>query len=740
MAGKLIWRAGLVALGSVSGVALIVACAGEIYQSVHYNGAKPDFGQAPSPIVITSWGEEPSRPVPNSTGWEYEEYDEAKEREREARIARLRGQADRSIASEQFGTAKTALEALLKEDIEDKEIIRDRLQALSENEKVRVPINLLTSYFTARASDRGDSSLNVIATDPKAGFLQSFAEYGLAASRFDAGNFTEAAKRYEAVVDKYPNSPKREAALIMAIRTRLRGEEDDAGRVRIAPADLQKGLSLVAKLRAEYPQSRFLTNAEGYETRAMYLQGKAGEAYLRYLDTLSKAQGYEARSLAMSSLRIVKNRLAGAEADKVRQGLFAKPELLSPYLEFRLYHSGEALQKDLAGLATLAKDVLAKNPRTTVSGGIKSRLAEIAYLQGDYKTAQTWSREVVDSKAIGEGEKALATYVLASANNKLGQPESAAELYRKVIDQQKDSYLVGAARENLALIHEKAREWGLALDQYRALKYGFDVATLLDVRMSPAEIQKYIDERPQDPEIDKLRLALGLRHLRKEDLTEAEKWLRLIPDARRQVLSQAGSKDFGYYRGGDDKSPIDTLQDPLATVRTIKELNERIDSAADANAKSEAQYALASYWYERRNLLLYNVSLWNGARGVLSGFWDAGVDKAGYDKAILDHHYEHECLWKARKIAVLLVRENPKAPVAPKALYRAACAARRLADVNPYWRDPKIANPLWNEAIALMKRVAAEYPNDPLAPTAAKYAKAFEDERKSVANQAMFRD
>ncbi len=737
MARKLIWRAGLVALGSVSGAAFIIACGFEIYDSVHYNGAQPDFGQAPSPIVITSWGEEPTRPVPNSTGWSDWEYDEKKEREQEERIARLRGQADRAISSEQFGTAKTSLEALLKEDIEDKEVIRDRLQVLAENEKSRLPISLLTSYFTARASDRGDSSLNAIATDPKSGFLQAFAEYGLAASRYDAGNHLEAARRFEGVVEKYPDSPKREAALIMAIRTRLRGDEDDAGRVKIAPADLQKGLTLVAKLRAEYPQSRFLSNAEGYETRALYLQGKTGEAYLRYLDVLSKAEGHEAKSLALSSLRIVKNRLTGIEADKVRQGLFARPELLTPYMEFRLYHSGETLQKDLGGLATLAKEVLAKSPNAVASGAIKSRLAEICYLQGDYKTAQQWSREVYESKAVEESQKALATYVLASANNKLGQP--AADLYRKVIELHKDSYLVGAARENLALIHEKAKAWGLALDQYRALKYDYDVATLLDVRMAPEEIQKYIEDRPQDPEIDKLRLGLGLRHLRRDDLDAAEKWFKLIPDARRRTLSEAGSRDYNWY-GDEDQSQLDTLQDPMETVLALRALNLRIVSAPNENAKAEAQYALASYWYERRNLLLYNVSLWRGMRGVLSGFWDAGVDKAGYDKAILDHHYEHECLWKARKIAVLLVRENPKSPVAPKALYRAACAARRLADFNPYWRDPKIANPLWNESISLMKRVAAEYPDDPLAKTAAKYAKAFEDERKSLANQAMFRD
>lgn len=735
-----VWRMGLAALAVVSGTGLIIACAGEIYDSVHFNGARPDFGEPPSPMIITSWGEEPSRPVPNSTGWEYEEYDEKKEKEREERIARLRGQVDRAISSEQFGTAKPALEALLKEDIEDREIMRDRLQVLVENEKTRLPVSLLNSYFTARASEKGDNGLIAIANNPQAGFLQAFAEYGLAAARYDAGNTTEAAKRYEAVAEKFPNSVKREEALIMAVRTRLSGTEDDAGRIKIAPADVEKGLAASKKLKADYPASRFLASAAGYETRAMFLQGKAGEAYIQYLEVLAKAQGHEARSLALSSLRIVKNKLTAAEADKVRNGLFAKPELLMPYLEFRLYHSGEQLQKDLAGLATLTKEVLAKSPDVTISGAIRSRLAEIAYLQGDYKTAQTWATEVVDSKAVNDNQKALATYVLASATTKLGQSDKAVELYERVIKNHKDSYLVGAARENLAIIYEKAKKPGLALDQYRALKYYFDVATLLDVRMTTAEIEAYIAERQNDPEIDKLKLAVGLRYLRKDNLDAAEKWLKQIPDTQRKEISEAGSRNYNWFIDESDTGPFDRLQDPLETVQAIRALNQQVSSAANADAKAEAQYALASYWYERRNLLLYNASLWRGGRSVLAGFWDAGVDKAGYDKAILEHHYEHECLYKARKIAVLLAKENPKSPFAAKALYRAACAARRLADFNSYWRDPKLSNPMWNESISLMKRVAAEYPNDPLAASATKYAKAFDDERKGLANQAMFRD
>jgi tetratricopeptide (TPR) repeat protein len=262
-------RMAVLALAVISATSILLACVGEMYDSVHFNDAQPDFGLPPSRVVITSWGESPSRPVPDSTYWSNEEYDEKKEQEKEERIKRLREQADRAIGSEQFSTAKSALQALLKEEIEDAEIVRDKLDALTENEKSRVPFNLLKSYFAARASESGDSSLTAVANDPNAGFLKAFAEYGLAAALYDRGNFKEAAKRYEAIAETYPGSSKKEAALIMAVRTRLRGEILENGSTRIAPADLAAGRKAIEKLRTDFPASRFLDNAQDWETRSV---------------------------------------------------------------------------------------------------------------------------------------------------------------------------------------------------------------------------------------------------------------------------------------------------------------------------------------------------------------------------------------------------------------------------------------------------------------------------------------
>lgn len=725
--------AGLGLAGLVGFAKLVDACSGSIYDSVHYNDAQPDFGAPPSRVVITAWEESPSRPVPDAAGWDDSPYDEAKEKATTARVEKLRKEFEEG---QDYSAVEIAARSLVKEEIEDRESIREA----GEIARIaKAPFPLFREYIAARKDPKGEAKLATLAANAKAGILRDYAAYGLAALKYDDGKYDDAAKAYETVAAHTKVDELRQTALIMAVRTRLRGVLLDSGKWKISPASLEAGTKDIAMLRADYPKSRFIANAYNWETRTLYLEGKPAEAFLRYLSQLDMGKDYESRVNAISSLDELKGELKGITADKVREGLLNSPELLQPYLEYRLYHSRGDVKKDLANLAKLAKAVLDKKPNAALSAGILARLAEIAYLQGgDYETADEWATESLKTEASNkeEARRDLATFVLASAQLKERLLDKAAENYKKLFEDYEHSYLVGAARENLALIHEQKGEWGKALDLYRALNYRFDIATLVDVRMSIEELQQYVASHQEDPELAKFKYALGMRYLRKDNLDEAERWFKDISEAKRKELSEAGSHDYAWL--DDGKSAHDQLADPLDTIRDLRDLRGKITGAGNANDKAAAQYALASYWYERRNLLLYNPSLWSGGRSVLAGFWDAGVDKAGYAKAIEEHHYEHECLWKARKLCVVLAKETPTAPVAAKALYRAACAARRLADFNPYWRTPKIAKPLWNECVTLMERVAKEYPNDALAKNATKYGKVFKEERDGTSRQAMF--
>ena len=88
--------------------------------------------------------------------------------------------------------------------------------------------------------------------------------------------------------------------------------------------------------------------------------------------------------------------------------------------------------------------------------------------------------------------------------------------------------------------------------------------------------------------------------------------------------------------------------------------------------------------------------------------------------------YQHEVYAHTRRICLDIAREYPKTKTAPKALYRAACAAERLWNLNAWWGEKHAAFDHSKESSKLMTLLARRYPNDPLAKPARKYAGVFE--------------
>jgi hypothetical protein len=162
----------------------------------------------------------------------------------------------------------------------------------------------------------------------------------------------------------------------------------------------------------------------------------------------------------------------------------------------------------------------------------------------------------------------------------------------------------------------------------------------------------------------------------------------------------------------------------------MDQLQSKLDQATTDDARAEAQYDLASYMYERRNLLFYNGDLWMGGRNLALGFfWDERRATSFDELEIAQHHFEHEVCFQAYSLLIDVLDKYPNAPVAPKCAYRAACASRRLADFNPWWRDETRSKHHWDEAIRLMKLIPQKYPKYEYAEMAAKFAKVFEEER-----------
>jgi len=744
------------------------ACIGSMLNGVHFNDGQPDFGSPPPPIVITSWGEEQTRAGATQYGdqdayladrnWEAREAaDKVAEEHRQA----LRKDGMAKEAAGDFSGARAAYQELLKYGkVEDSESILDRLEVMRE---AQTPSPQVMEYLSVRRAlaaaqpsessygadrDKADAAEKVvrgqaresfkrILQSPVAGFLKAHAQYSLASLDFDARDWPAAIAGYKQAASL--GGHRRERALIMAARSLLWAQDPpndktwEFGGAR-SDAAVTDAETILASYLREFPEGHFAEAARGLRGRVLYLRKDFPAALAVYLKQLDGTRKPEDQAGVLASIRATSERLSPAQAKAVQEIIAKDPSLLSPYLDYRLYHSGSKAA-DYAKTLAFTKAILSANPSLKLTPLINARLAEIELLLHDYRSAQAFAEQAIG--VPGSGKKDLAHFVRGTCLKVAGNAAGALHEYQAVLETQ-DSYLDRAARENMALLYERSGQWIEALRQHWALGYDFDVAYLLDLRMDPAAIQSAIEALgAKDPHHDLLVYSLGLRYLRADQLDKARDAFKSIRDESRGKLAQKGSRDYAW--NSDDKSDtVDVLYDPLDTANDLMRLRDAAASAV-GEAKPKALYGLASYYYSHRNLLLYNAALWQGARNWMLGVtWNPKAALRDDNLAVADHHYAHEALYRARKICLNVAQAYPKSEYAPKALYRAATAGRRLANFNPWWRDRNKVQNLYEDAAKLMDRVAAEYPNDSLAKNAKKYAGVFRQEGKGEEQRLMF--
>lgn len=747
---RIYWSATFLAAG-----AILLACIPDMGMSVHYNSYQPDFGAPPPPMVVSTWGDEGrSRPVPDQSGTVGDAWTDENEATIEAkrqRFAALVQEAEKDIAAGLFPEAGRAYRELVTltdfvpyDLIIDLEGVRDRLELINEEPKSPQKTDL-KAYFDARpiTSAKIDvKTLRELASDPSSGIVRAHAAYALASVEYDAGRYTAAATLYEDAAAI--GGPRKEPALMMAARSYLipynSDEEDPKNTTKPDPEVVEKARGLLKRLLFEFPNTRFRWSAEGWLVRCDLLEGQRSEALTSYLRRLEKAANAKQHIEALSSVKIVLESLTESDAKLVGEIIKKEPELLQPYLEYRIYHS-EATGSQLRELATFAQTVLDQSPKADVSADIRARLAELAYLSGNYGEALNHANLSLESKE--NDRRDLATYVRGSALAKLSKPAESIATFEKFVVEFPDSYLLPSARENLAIGYEHSNELGKALDQYQLLGYDYDTDFMVDIRMSTAQLALFVESHPNDPKKNLWRYSLGIRYMRDGNYEEAEKIFTSIPNAERAKMSHKGTADFAFWSDEPHRSQIDVAYDPLDVTRNLRKLEAGIKAAKSASERSKATYLLASYYYERRNLLLYNAPLWEGSRATSYGFyWNPSIATKADNEAMAAHNYSHECLWRARKLCLQLVSQNPKSPLAAQALYRAACAADHLSEFNPWWRKRNGFQDLHKDASALMQRLVKEYPSSPLAKDARKYAKVFvgkgeESERSSLFSMPM---
>ena len=118
--------------------------------------------------------------------------------------------------------------------------------------------------------------------------------------------------------------------------------------------------------------------------------------------------------------------------------------------------------------------------------------------------------------------------------------------------------------------------------------------------------------------------------------------------------------------------------------------------------------------------------LWEHSRAANFAFyWNDSIATDRDDNAVAAHMHSHETYAHTLEICRTIAKRYPASPIAPRALYRAACAAYHLSNMNGWWRDEDEGHDHKKEASKLMSRIAKNYPESAFRHSAAKYATVF---------------
>ena len=772
------------AVGAIGGILLpsgAWASFGENFGSVHFNSGEPDFGTPPRRGVREGQDTRPSAYGESQRGGPLyveltEERDEAERerRQRERRASRV--QIAAAIAKRDWSSALHRCEreaatlgwtGSLRDYAEVLTIASEPFPRTSPGPE------RLQAYFHALALSDGDyqnrreaqTIFERLYRDSLAGFLREHALYQRASLEYCGKDFNEALKSYERFLQEFPRSVKREAALIMVARCGLLP-------AAVTQSDPPAARRALQQLHSEFPNSRFRRAALGLQARDAYRNGdydKAAEIYRAIEDVSSLTDAYNAMPRAAQerwqprllaahlslmertrkqreylwSLQQIDRMLQALTPDGARTFvamLHKEPGLAAPYFYYRLYYTLDTPRKphddewqdadsrrsewndyeterikrhrELTDLSRLAERIAARH-KDALPLSVQIKLAEIHYQRGDYGDAVRWANRALQASEVGEETYARALFVRGATRHRQRQETAAISDFETLLKRCADSPMRSGAREELAILYEDTGDLAAALDQYFALDYRQDIAYILDVRMPTATVAAYVVANPRHGQRDLLHYSLGVRSLRDGDLSAARRNLQSVPRARYRNFSKITD-----YLGENEHGP-----DPLTTINEIMELKSRIARTRTREARAMAEYDYASYHYKSGTLLFYNAALWKGQRiWLFEEMWNYRQQIQGDVRAVERHMMAHEAYAHALRLCLQIVHDYPRTKAEPLALYRAACAASRLAALNHCWGYPPN---LEAKASHLMALLARRYPHHPLASHARKYADVF---------------
>ncbi len=765
----------LVAFLTLIAVGVAFACYEGTYESVHFysynlmdpSDKKPiDFGRLPQKVMVPNWNYELVRSGTDYDAWtapdDYHAYDEnydvvlhpGLERARNLEAAGRYAQALRAYRTLDLGRA---YRSFVQERSEVFAMARRRRQVRGLSEYLRATY-LIRFYDEpggkggSQGWTPGEAALRAIRPGNE---LLPFVDY----DRLDFEDFKtrdEARLAYLGIHDQYPSSPRAEPALVMAARAMLNEESAVP-----TPDDIGKGKELLLRVIREYPRTRFKANIQGWLAYCAEHKGDDLSAVALYtrqassndpaeawkghteLARICRRDGKTAKGVAHllqswlvrattyshlqagQALRATFASLKERELSEVQALVRKDPELLAAYLGFRIEDTrlepkeGQALGK----FALRAASSMRRRPAAMLA-----RVAQAAYNAGLYSQSLKFARLAVrvrtDREAVQQG-----LYVSAASEARLGTYRQAICDYERLFALHPREYLMKPCAENLALLCERHGNPLRALDLYRWLSSDMDVAYMADVELSPSQLRRYVRQLRPGQERNVLTYTLGMRYFRLGQFRAAAQVFATLP---RKVREHGGmdKKEFESIVSDMYYEQPYRYADPLIDVRDLAGLQRRVDLARGPEAKSQALYDMAQFIYKRRNLLYYSPGLWKGSRAFdFDFYWSAHVNTKAEDERVWRYYELHECLNHSMNLCDRIIKEFPHSSVLPKALYTGALSAERLSNLNERWRDR--GGPLIGKAISYMLRIARDYPKDPLANDAKKYAGEFDSDLKT---------
>lgn len=514
-------------------------------------------------------------------------------------------------------------------------------------------------------------------------------------------------------------------------------------------AEWMAARSLLKRALREYPRGRYAADARGWLAFTSLRVGDTSSGLAEYYRMLADEQNPGARDAALLSLRLARPGTNDAEMRKVEAELADEPEAALAYAYHEIYNHAASLDtedlpeedeseggsssstavesdwarqererrderrvremngKELARVVEFATTMLRRYPRTKIGAEFALRLAEADFESGRAREAREFAARALGAGLAGEA-RAQALWTKGVAEYGLREYDAARRTLQTLLEESPRGHLSAGARRLVAMIAEDAGDLDAALTQYLALDYREDAAYFVDVLMTPEQLASFVEHHPGLPQRDGLLYALGVRYLRDGRYAEARAAYARIHPVRSDGLSRY-SYGYGYECShnnsssdtneqcgspklmfGDSDTGVDVrwVARDLQTINDVEAFDRAFASAQGDEAKAEALYQKASYFFES-DLLFFNPAAWDGGRHYMLAELDrSNLYRApGESDLLFRYSQKHDMAARALDLYLEVARLYPRTRAARDALYTAAVCHERLADYNEYWRD-----------------------------------------------------